>query len=165
MSLQLARPKTMQGQWVTGRMLAGLAEAYVSAINAHAVPSIGNAWDGVTKVECAVSCRGGGTKEQCPLHALLLPPCTPSRWTSNSPLLYAFSHNPNLTLMRLPLPLQDAMDAAFRTYTGGFESEIPRASLPRDEAALAVAHERHRIAALEAYDGRAVGGIAGTLQL
>jgi len=55
LALQLARPKTMQGQWVTGRMLAGLAEAYVAAINAHAVPSIGNAWDGVTKVECAVS--------------------------------------------------------------------------------------------------------------
>ena len=52
---ELARPKTMQGQWVTGRMLAGLAEAYVAAINADAVPSIGNAWEGVTRVECAVS--------------------------------------------------------------------------------------------------------------
>lgn len=50
--LQLIRPKTMQGQFVTGRMLAGLAQAYIAAINAHAVPSIGNAWDGVTRVEC-----------------------------------------------------------------------------------------------------------------
>lgn len=37
---------------MTGRMLAGLAEAYCAAINAHAVPSIGNAWEGVAKVEC-----------------------------------------------------------------------------------------------------------------
>ena len=37
---------------MTGRMLGGLAQAYVTAINAHAVPSIGNAWDGVTRVEC-----------------------------------------------------------------------------------------------------------------
>ena len=51
---ELLRPKTMQGQFVTGRMLAGLAQAYVSAINAKAVPSIGNAWDGVTRVECKV---------------------------------------------------------------------------------------------------------------
>lgn len=57
------------------------------------------------------------------------------------------------------------MDAAFRTYSSGFEGEVPRAALPKDEGALAVAHERHRIAALEAYDGRAVGGIAGASQL
>lgn len=61
----------MQGQWVTGRMLAGLAEAYVSAINAHAVPSIGNAWDGVTKVECAVS--GRKTTASCKLCTSILP--------------------------------------------------------------------------------------------
>jgi hypothetical protein len=52
--LQLIRPKTMQGQYVTGRMLGGLAQAYIGAINAAAVPSIGNAWDGVTRVECKV---------------------------------------------------------------------------------------------------------------
>ncbi|RYG56105.1 hypothetical protein EON66_03715 [archaeon] len=52
--VQLIKPKTMQGAPVTGRMLGGLATAYVAAINAHAVPSIGNAWDGVTRVECKV---------------------------------------------------------------------------------------------------------------
>lgn len=50
---ELVRPKTMHGQVVTGKVLAGLARAYVAAINNHAVPSIGNAWDGVTRMECA----------------------------------------------------------------------------------------------------------------
>jgi hypothetical protein len=73
----------MHGQLTTGRMLAGLAQvctvthyssldiyttkqtnkqtnkhtlqAYVDAINNHAVPSIANAWEGVTRVECNVS--------------------------------------------------------------------------------------------------------------
>ena len=44
----------MHGQLVTGRMLSGLTRAYVDALNAHAVPSLGNAWDGVTRVECKV---------------------------------------------------------------------------------------------------------------
>jgi hypothetical protein len=44
----------MQGQFLTGRMLAGLAGAYIDALNADAVPSLGNAWEGVTRVECRV---------------------------------------------------------------------------------------------------------------
>lgn len=59
---QLVHPKTMHGQLVTGRMLSGLTRAYVDALNANAVPSLGNAWDGVTRVECKVrrqDCVGG----------------------------------------------------------------------------------------------------------
>ena len=48
----LVRPKTVDGQFVTGRMLAGLAAAYVDAMNHDAVPSVGQAWDGVSRVEC-----------------------------------------------------------------------------------------------------------------
>ena len=50
----LAKPKvgmSGKGEFVTGRMLGGLACAYVAAINARAVPSISNAWDGVTRLE------------------------------------------------------------------------------------------------------------------
>jgi len=49
---ELVRPKTVDGQFVTGRMLAGLAAAYVDAMNNDAVPSVGQAWDGVSRVEC-----------------------------------------------------------------------------------------------------------------
>lgn len=48
----LVRPKTIQGQFVTGRMLANLAAAYVDAMNHDAVPSIGQAWVDVSRVEC-----------------------------------------------------------------------------------------------------------------
>jgi hypothetical protein len=55
----MVKPKLgMSGkdELVTGRILAGLAIAYVAAINARAVPSIGNAWDGVTKIESKEAC-------------------------------------------------------------------------------------------------------------
>jgi hypothetical protein len=48
----LLRPKTMHGQCVTGRMLGGLAQAYVDSINHKAVPTLGSAWGDVTRVEC-----------------------------------------------------------------------------------------------------------------
>lgn len=48
----LVRPKTMQGQFLSGRMLVNLTSAYVDAMNHNAVPSIGQAWTDVSKVEC-----------------------------------------------------------------------------------------------------------------
>jgi hypothetical protein len=38
---------------------------------------------------------------------------------------------------------------------------MPRGTLPRNEGPLALAHQKHRIAAIEGFDGRAVGGTAG----
>jgi hypothetical protein len=52
--LERAGPKTVAGgNVVTGPVLAGLAEAYVAAINAGAVPTIATAWQGVAERECA----------------------------------------------------------------------------------------------------------------
>lgn len=48
----LVKTKTVRGETVTGRVLAGLAQAYVNAINNNAVPSISNAWDAVSRNEC-----------------------------------------------------------------------------------------------------------------
>jgi hypothetical protein len=50
--LERACPKTVHGHVVTGPVLAGLAEAYVAAINAGAVPTIATAWEGVAEREC-----------------------------------------------------------------------------------------------------------------
>jgi len=55
--LERAGPKTVAGHVVTGPVLAGLAEAYVAAINAGAVPTIATAWQGVAERECARAAR------------------------------------------------------------------------------------------------------------
>ncbi|KAI8463245.1 MAG: GBP-domain-containing protein [Monoraphidium minutum] len=47
-----AAPKRIGSQIINGPMLAGLAHAYVSAINAGAVPTIATAWQGVAEAEC-----------------------------------------------------------------------------------------------------------------
>ena len=49
----LIKTKMVRGETVTGRVLAGLAQAYVQAINNNAVPSISNAWDAVSRNECS----------------------------------------------------------------------------------------------------------------
>ena len=46
-----AQPKRLGTQVLTGPVIAGLAEAYVSAINAGAVPTIATAWQGVAESE------------------------------------------------------------------------------------------------------------------
>lgn len=46
-----AQPKRLGTQVLTGPVLAGLTEAYVSAINAGAVPTIATAWQGVAEAE------------------------------------------------------------------------------------------------------------------
>lgn len=61
---ELVKPKvgmSGKGEFVTGRMLGGLAVAYVAAINARAVPSITNAWEGVTRLESKESCASSIT--------------------------------------------------------------------------------------------------------
>lgn len=50
--LALAAPKRLGRSLVTGPALAALAQAYVSAINGGAVPSIASAWAGVAEAEC-----------------------------------------------------------------------------------------------------------------
>mmetsp|Transcript_32011 Transcript_32011/g.71133 ORF Transcript_32011/g.71133 Transcript_32011/m.71133 type:complete len:534 (-) Transcript_32011:285-1886(-) len=50
--LAKALPKRMGTQLVSGPILAGLAEAYVRAINEGAVPTISTAWQGVAEAEC-----------------------------------------------------------------------------------------------------------------
>ncbi len=52
--LQLLRVKTMFSQPVTGPILLGLARTYVKAINNDVVPSIGDAWEEVSRGECHV---------------------------------------------------------------------------------------------------------------
>ncbi|GAB4817604.1 hypothetical protein N2152v2_004650 [Parachlorella kessleri] len=46
-----AQPKRLGNQILTGPMLAGLVEAYVTAINNGAVPTIATAWQGVAEAE------------------------------------------------------------------------------------------------------------------
>ncbi|GIL82521.1 hypothetical protein Vretimale_11947 [Volvox reticuliferus] len=53
---QRAVPKRFGLQLMTGPVLAGLVEAYVSAINQGAVPTIATAWQGVAESECRRAC-------------------------------------------------------------------------------------------------------------
>jgi len=54
-----AAPKTVGGACMTGPMLAGLAEMYVTAINNGAVPTIATAWQGVAEAECRRGMEAG----------------------------------------------------------------------------------------------------------
>ena len=45
------RPKVLEGQALSGKMLAELADCYVQAINADAVPTITTAWERVVDAE------------------------------------------------------------------------------------------------------------------
>jgi len=55
------RPKVLEGQVLSGKMLAELADCYVQAINADAIPTITTAWERVIDAEIArvfdVSCH------------------------------------------------------------------------------------------------------------
>lgn len=51
LTFQKAMPKRLGSQVLTGASLAALAEAYVGAINAGAVPTIATAWQGVAEAE------------------------------------------------------------------------------------------------------------------
>jgi len=51
----LLEPKRLYGEVVTGRALAGLASAYVDAINSDSTPSIPGAWENVAATECEVA--------------------------------------------------------------------------------------------------------------
>ncbi len=51
LTFQKAMPKRLGNQVLTGPSLAALAEAYVGAINAGAVPTIATAWQGVAEAE------------------------------------------------------------------------------------------------------------------
>lgn len=46
------KPKTLNGQVLTGSMLANMADNYVKSINNGAVPNIENAWSYICKNEC-----------------------------------------------------------------------------------------------------------------
>ena len=47
------RPKSLEGQALSGTMLAELADCYVQAINSDAVPTITTAWERVIDAELA----------------------------------------------------------------------------------------------------------------
>ncbi|GLC47864.1 hypothetical protein PLESTB_000033800 [Pleodorina starrii] len=51
-----AQPKRLGTQMLTGPLLAGLAAAYVKAINQGAVPTISTAWHSVAESECRAAC-------------------------------------------------------------------------------------------------------------
>ncbi|RYG56104.1 hypothetical protein EON66_03710 [archaeon] len=57
--------------------------------------------------------------------------------------------------------MQDALDAARKQFLDAMEAEAPKSALPMDDDDLRLIFERHRVAALDAYDGKAVGGSAG----
>ncbi len=50
--LNKMKPKMLNGKKLTGEMLLGIAESYVSAINKGAVPNIESAWSYICKTEC-----------------------------------------------------------------------------------------------------------------
>lgn len=62
-----ARPKQLGAMTVSGPVLAGLAQAYVDAINSGAVPTIQTAWQGVAESECrrAADAAAGVFAEVC----------------------------------------------------------------------------------------------------
>ena len=47
-----AHPLQVNGQLVSGRVYAQLAEAYCTALNAGAVPQLVTAWQGIARAEC-----------------------------------------------------------------------------------------------------------------
>ncbi|KAG2453890.1 hypothetical protein HYH02_002096 [Chlamydomonas schloesseri] len=51
-----AQPKRLGTQLLNGPLLAGLAQAYVKAINTGAVPTIHTAWHSVAEGECRAAC-------------------------------------------------------------------------------------------------------------
>ncbi|KAG2434077.1 hypothetical protein HXX76_007805 [Chlamydomonas incerta] len=51
-----AQPKRLGTQLLSGPLLAGLAQAYVKAINTGAVPTIHTAWHSVAEGECRAAC-------------------------------------------------------------------------------------------------------------
>ncbi|GFR48846.1 hypothetical protein Agub_g10799 [Astrephomene gubernaculifera] len=51
-----AQPKRLGTQLLTGPLLAGMAAAYVKAINQGAVPTISTAWHNVAESECRAAC-------------------------------------------------------------------------------------------------------------
>jgi len=53
------KPKALRGRALTGPMFAGLAAAYVEAINAGGVPVIASAWDGVSRQESQAAAADG----------------------------------------------------------------------------------------------------------
>ncbi|KAK3240117.1 hypothetical protein CYMTET_50016 [Cymbomonas tetramitiformis] len=50
---QLAGPKIQGGIMLTGPLLAGIAQTYVTAINGGVVPTISTTWQGVSEQECS----------------------------------------------------------------------------------------------------------------
>lgn len=50
--LNKMKPKVLNGKKLTGEMLVGIAESYVTAINKGAVPNIESAWSYICKNEC-----------------------------------------------------------------------------------------------------------------
>ncbi len=53
------RPLRFSGQLVSGAAYAGLASAYVKAINEGAVPQLVTAWQGVARAECGKAAEAG----------------------------------------------------------------------------------------------------------
>jgi hypothetical protein len=45
------KPKTIHGKNINGQILAGLINAYVSAINQNEIPDVDNAWETICKFE------------------------------------------------------------------------------------------------------------------
>lgn len=132
---QMIRPKTMQGQFVTGRILGGLAQAYVAAINARAIPNIGNAWDGVSRVECKVQCDARCRRGLC--------------------------QRVRTCFLVHGLRAQEALDAAYTAFASSLAAELPPARLPLNHDELERTFEKHRIRAIEAFDAKAVGPSTG----
>jgi len=64
-------PKLLRGVRVTGRMLAGLARAYVAAVNDGGVPSVGSAWEAVTDEQCRRAVEEAGRELSAALDASL----------------------------------------------------------------------------------------------
>lgn len=59
--------------------------------------------------------------------------------------------------MPVSLALQDALEGGLKVYSDACEAETPRAALPFDTSVLTAVHEKARIAALDAFDAKAVG--------
>jgi hypothetical protein len=74
--LRKAAPMRLGSQLLTGAALAGLAQAYVAAINAGAVPQLLNAWQVPAPAAAAAACacpRADCTAARCALFLPILP--------------------------------------------------------------------------------------------
>jgi len=171
-----AQPKRLGSQTITGAMLAALAEAYVSAINRGAVPTIATAWQVaiprcishcfVCLTSCTSTARNGCWVRACSMQTPvwpLVPDQAVSRQCWVADQCRGKQHAPGWTSGVWPVrdkrlqgvaeaECRRAADAAEAAYRGAFNRGVPA-----EESRLDAEHARCMALAAAAFAEVAVG--------